>query len=45
MKTTFLKVDLEKGVYMTQSEGFDDKSQKTCKLRKYIYRLKQASCQ
>jgi hypothetical protein len=45
MKTTFLNKDLEEDVYMKQPEGFDDNSQKACKLRKSIYGLKQASRQ
>jgi hypothetical protein len=45
VKTTFLNGDLEEKVYMKQPEGFDDNSQKACKLRKSIYGLKQASRQ
>jgi hypothetical protein len=45
VKTSFLNGDLEEEVYMKQLEGFDDNSQKACKLRKSIYGLKQASCQ
>jgi hypothetical protein len=45
VKTTFLNGDLEEEVYMKQPEGFDDNSQKACKLRKSIYGLKQASHQ
>jgi hypothetical protein len=43
VKTTFLNGDLEEEVYMKQPEGFNDDSQKACKLRKSIYGLKQAS--
>jgi hypothetical protein len=45
VKTTFLNGDLEEEVYMKQPEGFDDNTQKACKLNKYIYGLKQASRQ
>ena len=45
VKTTFLNGDLEEGVYMKQPEGFNDNSQKACKLKKSIYGLKQASGQ
>ena len=45
VKTTFLNGDLEEEVYMKQPEGFDDNSQKACKLRKSIYGLKQVSPQ
>jgi hypothetical protein len=43
VKTAFLNGDLEEEVYMKQPEGFDDNTQKTCKLKKSIYGLKQAS--
>jgi hypothetical protein len=45
VKTAFLNGDLEEEVYMKQLEGFDDNTQKACKLNKSIYGLKQASCQ
>jgi hypothetical protein len=45
VKTTFINGDLEEEVYMKQPKGFDDNSQKACKLRKSIYGLKQASDQ
>jgi hypothetical protein len=40
MKTIFLNKDLEDEVYMTRPGGFDDDSEKTCKLSKSIYGLK-----
>jgi hypothetical protein len=45
VKTTFLNGNLEEEVYMKQPEGFDDNTQKVCKLNKSIYGLKQASRQ
>jgi transposase InsO family protein len=45
VKKTFLNGNLEEEVYMKQPEGFNDDSQKACKLRKSIYGLKQASRQ
>jgi hypothetical protein len=45
VKTAFLNGDLEEEVYMKQPEGFDDNTQKACKLNKSIYGLKQASRQ
>jgi hypothetical protein len=45
VKTAFLNGDLEEEVYMKQPEGFDDYSERACKLRKSIYGLKQASSQ
>ena len=44
VKTIFLNRELEEEVYMIQSEGFTstDKS-KVCKLKRSIYKLKQAS--
>jgi hypothetical protein len=45
VKTTFLNGDLEEEVYMKQLEGFDDNSQKACKLKRSIYGLKQTSRQ
>ncbi|RVW26026.1 Retrovirus-related Pol polyprotein from transposon TNT 1-94 [Vitis vinifera] len=47
MKTTFLSEDLEEEVYIKQPEGFSSKDGKhlVCKLKKFIYGLKQTSCQ
>ena len=44
VKVTFLNGELEEEVYMIQPEGFisTDES-KVCKLKRSIYRLKQAS--
>jgi hypothetical protein len=45
VKTVFLIGDLEKNVYMTQSKGFvmEGKERMGCRLKKFIYGLKQAS--
>jgi len=45
VKIAFLNGDLEEEVYIKQPEGFDDNTQKACKLNKSIYGLKQASRQ
>jgi hypothetical protein len=45
VKTDFLNDNLEEEVYMKQPEGFDDNTQKACKINKSIYGLKQASHQ
>jgi len=47
VKTAFLNGSLEEDVYMDQHEGFSIKSKEhlACKLKKSIYRLKQASRQ
>jgi hypothetical protein len=39
VKTTFLNIDLKDEVYMTQSKGFINNSQNTCKLNNSIYGL------
>ena len=45
VKTAFLNDDLYEDVYMQQPEGFKPEGQEhlVCKLKKSIYRLKQAS--
>ena len=45
VKTTFLDGNLEEEIYMMQPEGFIAKNQEhmVCKLKRYIYGLKQAS--
>jgi Reverse transcriptase (RNA-dependent DNA polymerase) len=47
IKTAFLNGDLDKEIYMQQPEGFiaARQSGKVCRLRKALYRLKQASQQ
>ena len=47
VKTAFLNGDLEKNVYMAQPKGFivEGKERMGCRLKKSIYRLKQASRQ
>ncbi|KAI3784527.1 hypothetical protein L1987_43626 [Smallanthus sonchifolius] len=47
IKTTFLNIDLNEDVFMRQPEGFKPEGQEqlVCKLKKSIYRLKQASRQ
>ena len=44
VKKTFLHVDLEEEIYMTQPEGFTIKGNKklVCKLKKSLYGLKQS---
>ena len=45
VKTTFLNGDLKENVYMAQPKGFvmEGKERMGCRLKKSIYRLKQAS--
>ena len=44
VKTTFLYGDLDEEIYMEQPEGFSVKGKEeiVCKLKKNLYRLKQA---
>ncbi|KAL7290824.1 hypothetical protein TKK_0015564 [Trichogramma kaykai] len=42
VKTAFLHGDLEEQIFMFQPEGFSDKSNKVCLLKKSLYGLKQA---
>jgi hypothetical protein len=41
-KTAFLYGRLEEELYMEQPEGFHDKTNRVCKLRKGLYGLKQS---
>ena len=45
VKTAFLNGDLDKNIYMAQPKGFVVKEKKCmgCRLKKFIYGLKQAS--
>lgn len=43
--TAFLQGHLNEEIYMSQPEGFDDGSDKVCKLNRAVYGLKQASRQ
>lgn len=43
VKTAFLNGELHEEVYMLQPEGYDDGTNRVCKLKKGIYGLKQAS--
>lgn len=43
VKTAFLNGDLDEIVYMQQPSGFEDDSERICKLRKSLYGLKQSS--
>ncbi|GJQ79273.1 hypothetical protein Trydic_g5516 [Trypoxylus dichotomus] len=42
VKTAFLYANIEDDLYVSQPEGFDDKSRRVCKLLKGIYGLKQS---
>jgi len=43
VKTAFLHGDLQEDVYMTQPKGFEDRSDRVCKLKKALYGLKQSA--
>lgn len=43
IKTAFLNSDLDELIFMKQPKGFEDGSDKVCKLKKSLYGLKQAS--
>lgn len=43
VKTAFLYGELEEELYLKQPEGFDDNTDRVCKLKKGLYGLKQAS--
>lgn len=43
VKTAFLNGDLSEEIYMQQPQGFENGTDKVCKLRKSLYGLKQAS--
>ena len=47
VKTMFLNGDIEETIYMMQPENFESKESKhlVCKLKKFVYGLKQASRQ
>ncbi|KAF4979965.1 hypothetical protein FDECE_17964 [Fusarium decemcellulare] len=42
VKTAFLYGDIDEEIYVSQPEGFDDKSGRVCKLKKALYGLEQA---
>lgn len=42
VKTAFLHGDLKEEIFMYQPEGFNDNSERICKLKKSLYDLKQA---
>lgn len=42
VKITFLHGDLEKTIYMEQSEGFVEDKAKVCLLNKSLHKLKQS---
>lgn len=43
VKTAFLNGIIEEEIYMQQPEGYEDNSQRVCRLRKSLYGLKQSS--
>ena len=47
IKTDFLNGEIEEEIYMVQPESFEAKDSQhlVCKLKKFIYGVKQASCQ
>lgn len=44
VKTAYLNGEIDKQIFMTQPDGFDDQSGRVLELLKAIYGLKQASC-
>jgi hypothetical protein len=42
MKNAFLHGDLSKEIYMEQPQGFMQESSLVCRLKKYLYGLKQS---
>ena len=44
VKTAFLYGVLEEQIYMKQPEGFDDGTDRVCKLHRILYGLKQMFC-
>lgn len=43
IKTAYLNGNLEEDIYMKQSKGFEDGSEKVCKLKRALYGLKQSA--